>query len=145
MGAMIWLGSLFPFQCCCSVVNSFSLEVIVLETFSNHSHFCCLVFCFAESCSHQHRSISCWFITPMPFSMIKNTVMLHVNTAWHCNRRRSSAKHPKFEPLPAELRPTCKHRWGRQERGAGSSDAYCPVHIFNADISTTKPFLHVLT
>lgn len=79
-------------------------------------HFCCVILCFPESSSHRPRSISCWFTMLMPFFMIKNTVMLHVSTAWHCNRRRSSAKHPKFEHLRVELQPTCKRRYGRKDQ-----------------------------
>lgn len=78
-------------------------------------HFSCIILCFPGSCSHRPRSISCWFTMLMPFSMIKNTVMLHVSTAWHCNRRRSSAKHPKSEHLRVELQPTCKRRYRRKD------------------------------
>lgn len=75
-------------------------------------HFCCIVSCLPESSSHRPRSISCWFTTLMPFFMIKNTATLHASTAWPCNRRRSSAKHPKCERLRAELQPTSKRRYG---------------------------------
>lgn len=62
------------------------------------------------SCSHRPRSTSCWFTTLTPYSMTRNTVMLPANTAWHCNRRRSSAKRLKFVPLQVEQQPTYSHR-----------------------------------
>lgn len=80
---------------------------------SDYNYFVIYNFFIQESFSPRPRSTSCWFTTPMPSSTIRNTVMLPASTAWHCNRRKSSAKHLKFVLLPVELHLTYRPRWVR--------------------------------
>lgn len=79
-----------------------------------HVDLSCVCFSLtSESCSHQPRSTRCWFTMPMPSSTTKSIEMLPVNTVWHCNRKRCSAKHPKSVPPLVELQLTYRHRYGR--------------------------------
>ncbi len=77
---------------------------------SDSNHFIVCIWLTVESCSHRPRSTSCWFTTLMPSSTTRNIEMQPANTAWHCSRRRCSAKHLKSVLLLVEPRPTYRHR-----------------------------------